>query len=142
MTQMNIEILCWNVRGLNRRARRDTVREMISGTLCHIACLQETKLADIDQFTAAYLGGNRLDNYSYKPAGGIIGTRGGILLLWNANYVKLSNVILGKHHITATVTMQESLNTFVLTVVYGPTSASRKAEFLAELQSTKPQNNS
>lgn len=105
------------LRGLNSRARRDTVLETISATLCHIACLQETKLADINHFTAAYLGGHRLDNYSYKPARGISGTREGILLLWNANHVKLTNVVTGQHHITATVTLQQTLNTFVLSAV-------------------------
>jgi exonuclease III len=70
-------IPCWNVRGLNLQARRDAVREMISSTSCHLACLQETKLAMIDTYTAAALGGQKLNNFSFKPAEGISGTRGG-----------------------------------------------------------------
>lgn len=131
---MNLEIICWNVRGLNQRARRDTVRETISSTLCHIACLQETKLCNIDYFTASYLGGSRLDSHSYKPAGGPNGTRGGILLLWNSSHVALTNIVIGTFHITATVAMQETENTFTLTVVYGPTRHSEKPQFLIEIQ--------
>lgn len=77
MTELNIDILCWNVRGLNLPARRDAVHETIASTFCHIACLQETKLSIIDQFTASYLGGRRLNKFEHKPAGGLSGTRGG-----------------------------------------------------------------
>nr|TKW06294.1 hypothetical protein SEVIR_7G233500v2 [Setaria viridis] len=87
MTSCNLEILCWNVRGPNQRARRDTVRETINGTSCHIACLQETKLNEIDRYTATYLGGYRLDEYVFKPAGGLSSTKGGMMLLWNSNQV-------------------------------------------------------
>lgn len=139
MSQMNLEVLCWNVRGLNWRARRDTVREIIFATLCHIVCLQETKLSKIDQFTIAYLGGHRLDSYTYKPAGGLSGTRGGILLMWNTNHVTLNNVVIGEYHITAKVITQEMTNNFTLSVVYGPTGSNRKAKFLSELQNQKPQ---
>lgn len=139
---MHLEVLCWNVRGLNQRARRDMVRETISTTLCHIACLQETKLSEIDQFMAAYLGGHRLDDYIFKLAGGLSGTRGGILLMWNTNHVKLTNLVIGEFHITAMVIMQETTYNFTLSVVYGPSRASRKANFLTELQSQKPQTGS
>jgi exonuclease III len=103
MTAPKIEILCWNIRGLNRPARRDAVHELLAATLCHVACLQETKLNIIDQFTASYLGGHRLNNFAYKPAGGLSGTRVGILLLWNDNYVELRDIIIQEFHISATV---------------------------------------
>ena len=139
MTTTNLEILCWNVRGLNRRARRDTVRETITTTSCHLACLQETKLHDIDQFMASHLGGHRLNKYAFKPAGGLSGTRGGILLLWNDDYLDISNIFIGEFHVSATVSTTETSSTFVLTVVYGPTLSSRKQAFLHELQQLKPQ---
>ena len=52
--------LILNVRGLNQRARRDTVHQIIAATSCNIACLQETKLFQICQYDASYLGGYRL----------------------------------------------------------------------------------
>lgn len=36
-------ILIWNVRGLNRKSRRDGVRDMVLSTRPDLVCLQETK---------------------------------------------------------------------------------------------------
>ena len=38
-------ILIWNVRGLNSRARRDVVREFVAQESATVACLMETKTA-------------------------------------------------------------------------------------------------
>ena len=91
MLEQNISTLCWNVRGLNCPERRATVHETIAASSCHLVCLQETKLQVIDPFTAAYLGGQRLKNFAYKPADG---TKGGILLLWDESVIYISNVQL------------------------------------------------
>jgi exonuclease III len=37
-------IVIWNVRGLNSRARCDVVRELVTSERPSIMCLQETKL--------------------------------------------------------------------------------------------------
>lgn len=37
------KILFWNIRGLNRKARRDAVRVMVASTSPEVVCLQETK---------------------------------------------------------------------------------------------------
>lgn len=71
-------ILNWNVRGLNCPSRRAAVQETIAATPCNLVCLQETKLAAVDPFLAAFLGGQRLKSFAEKPADG---TKGGILLL-------------------------------------------------------------
>jgi hypothetical protein len=91
MTGVNLEILCWNVRGLNNVARRETVRETIATTTFHLVCLQETKLIFVDQFLVASLGGPKLDMFCFKPASGFSGTRGGILFLWNNDFMELVN---------------------------------------------------
>lgn len=56
MNGPNINIICWNVCGLNTPARRTTVHETLTLTTCHLVCLQETKLSNIDQTLACYLG--------------------------------------------------------------------------------------
>ena len=81
-----VNFISWNVRGLNYPDRRATVHETIAATSCHLACLQETKLAAMDQFTAAFLGGARLKSFAQRPA---VGTRGGILLLWDDEAVQV-----------------------------------------------------
>jgi exonuclease III len=41
------KVLIWNVRGLNHRARRDAVHDMVASTHPDLACLQEMKKAAI-----------------------------------------------------------------------------------------------
>lgn len=64
MNGPNINILCWNVRSLNTLARRTTVHETLTSTTCHLACLQETKLNNIDQTLACYLEGFNLHSFA------------------------------------------------------------------------------
>ncbi|KAJ1269918.1 hypothetical protein BS78_06G014600 [Paspalum vaginatum] len=108
MADLSLDILCWNVHGLNSLARRSTVQEMISASSCHLACLQESKLSTVDQFLAASLGSARLDSFNFKPAGGICRTRGGILLLWNSSFSDLSDFAMGNYHLSAKVTLREA----------------------------------
>jgi hypothetical protein len=77
------------VRGLNDQDRKDTVHETIAASSCHIVCLQETKLESVSAFDAAYIGGHKLRGFAERPA---IGTRGGILLLWDESVVQMSNI--------------------------------------------------
>jgi exonuclease III len=49
------------------------VHESLKATSCHIACLQETKLSQINAPIAAFLGGYHLTSFAFKPAQG---TRG------------------------------------------------------------------
>jgi exonuclease III len=41
---MDVNIAVWNVRGLNQRARRSAVRELVASECVSLLCLQETKL--------------------------------------------------------------------------------------------------
>lgn len=40
-------ILVWNFRGLNKKGRRDVVRDLVATTRPEIVCLQETKIQDM-----------------------------------------------------------------------------------------------
>jgi exonuclease III len=139
MLEQLINIMGWNVRGLNDQDRKDMVHATIADSSCHIVCLQETKLHTISSFDAAYIGGYRLKSFAARPA---IGTRGGILLLWDDRVVELSNVVPSEFFLSANVHVVNSSGEgdFKITAVYGPTASSRKDDFFAELISHKPLN--
>lgn len=120
MLDQNLSILCWNVRGLNCPDRRATIHETITATPCHIVCLQETKLENVDPFIASLLGGYRLKSFAQRPS---IGTRGGILLLWNENFVNVQDVNIGAFFLSAKVSVSSSGESFKLTT----TTARREA---------------
>jgi exonuclease III len=77
--------------------------------------------------------------FCFKPAVGFIGTHGGILILWNNDFMELVNCTQGEYHISAHVHMKESNTAFLLTMVYGPARNGNKVAFLRELQDLKPQ---
>jgi hypothetical protein len=69
----NIDIVSWNVRGLNITARCLAVHQTIADNPGQIACLQETKLSSINSALASFLSAYRLTSFAFKPASG---TRG------------------------------------------------------------------
>ena len=70
--------MVWNVRGLNARARRNVVRELVSQEHVSLISLQETKLDGCDDRIILDMLGSSFD-YFFLPA---YNTCGGILLAW------------------------------------------------------------
>ncbi|KAJ1268314.1 hypothetical protein BS78_07G125300 [Paspalum vaginatum] len=125
-------ILNWNVRGLNEGARRDAVQDLVRDTGCTIACLQETKLAVVDQpVIARTLGAKFINHYAALPASQ---TRGGILLAVSEDHFTLSNVYTSNNTITALITTKADGTEWWISVVYGPQSDADKLLFLQELR--------
>jgi exonuclease III len=124
-----LEILCWNVRGLNDPRKRDAVREFLGTVQAKLVCFQETKMDVIDRFTLMQCLGPAFDGYSVLPA---VGTRGGILLAWDSSVVQLKNISLDSYSINAEVHGHGG-RAWWITVVYGPQSSAEKIQFLAEL---------
>jgi exonuclease III len=76
------KVLIWNVRGLNRKARRDAVRDMVASTRPDLVCLQETKEeAILCRMVMSMLGAD-FDEFIVLP---VDGTCGGILLAWKGS---------------------------------------------------------
>jgi exonuclease III len=139
MSNHNVDIISWNVRGLNSPHRCLAVHETLADNPCQIACLQETKLQLIDPGLASFLVTSRLNNFAYKPA---VGTKGGILLLWSDATLELADICIGRYSITANVTLCHTMTTFKLTVVYGPSRRPEKEDFLRHLRHLKPDDDS
>lgn len=136
MHSNDLTILTWNVRGLNDAAHRELVREVITCSKPNIVCLQETKISTFNRSLAYETLGQCLDSFLEL---GAQGTRGGILLAWNSDTISVSNATHKTFSITATFSSVTSSSQFMLTTCYGPTDDGRKEDFLAELQSIKPQ---
>jgi exonuclease III len=82
------KILIWNVRGLNRKSRCDSVRSVISSTRPDIVCLQETKKETISWRMVMTTLGIDFDNFLVLPA---VGTRSGILMAWKGSVCRVLN---------------------------------------------------
>jgi hypothetical protein len=79
--------------------------------------------------------GRSIDGYEFLPA---VGTRGGILLTENSDYIEASNVQCRNYSLTMEIKIRMNNSAFQLTIVYGPTDDSEKEAFLAQLPSSKP----
>ena len=76
--------LIWNVRGLNDRVKRNSVKSLVVDIRPSIICLQETKLCSISDFDILSILGSGFSNFVYSPA---IGTRGGVLISWRIEFL-------------------------------------------------------
>lgn len=133
--EQNLNILSWNVGGLNCPDRRAATHETIAATPCHLVCLRETKLELVDPSIATSLGRYRLKSFSQRSA---LGTRWGILLLWDENFVTVHDVSFGAVFLSAKVTITSSSTSFKLTTFYGPARSNLKNTFFQELINEKP----
>ncbi|CAN6282117.1 unnamed protein product [Urochloa humidicola] len=130
----NINILSWNVRGLNARARRDDTRLVVDECRAALVCLQETKLAVVDNHIILEMLGTRFLDYAFLPA---LETRGGILIAARCDAVSLADVHLGCFSITVRVQGADGTLPWWLSVVYGPQSAGEKELFMEELHAIR-----
>jgi exonuclease III len=47
---INIELLNWNIRGMNDPAKRSAIREFVASLRVNLVCFQETRMDVIDVF--------------------------------------------------------------------------------------------
>ena len=106
MDLANIIFLCWNVRGLNDKARRDSIRELVALYKATVVCFQETKIETFSPFLVAQCLGPSYDGFAYLPA---VGTKGGILLAWDTSKIRADRVEIGKF----TVSVQFKYDAFI-----------------------------
>lgn len=131
----NTAILCWNVRGLNSRDRRDNVRTLVDSIRAMVVCLVETKLQTVNQWLVFSMLGMSFVDYAFVPAAN---TRGGVLVAARSPEVQLSEPHVGCFSVTVAV-KTDSADRWWLTVVYGPQFESEKALFLEELAAIRDQ---
>ena len=131
MTTKDCNILCWNVRGLNDRVKRASVRSQIITTGATIVFLQETK---ISVWTRGLLvdtvGGDLATNVAFLPSAGVCGE---ILIAASERYFTLTQTFLTTNTVSATITMLAENKSWTITGVYRPQSDENKILFLREL---------
>ena len=139
MSQLNCQVLNWNVRGLNDGARQDLVSELVRTTGATIVCLQETKMQAMERNVVRRTVGAKFENsYSVLLAEQ---TRGGIFLAVNEDFFDLSDIALTANTITAQINMRADGKRWQITVVYGPQGEDAKLQFLQELKNIPPPEN-
>lgn len=83
MNNRSINILVWNVRGINSQGKWDTIRNKIDEGAASVVCLQETKRDSFDSFYVSKFFPRQFNNFVCSPS---IGASGGLIPAWNAIY--------------------------------------------------------
>lgn len=130
---INPQVLCWNVRGLNCPAKRAAVREFVQTTKMNLVCLQETKLDVVDQFVVLQCLGPSFDGFDCLPASE---TRGGILLAWDRSVMDMDALVHDTNSLSGMVHSKDGTNWWI-TVVYRPQGDELINAFLEELRARR-----
>lgn len=131
MAQKNCNVLCWNVRGLNDRVKRASVRNLIASSGATIVCFQETKIETWSpSLLCETLGPGMMNNYVYLPASG---TAGGVLIAAAERFFMVTPLHSSDHTVSAKITTLQDNATWSITGVYGPQSDQDKIAFMQEL---------
>lgn len=128
---MSEHVLIWNVCGLNNRARRCIVRDILIQQHASILCLQETKVKNFSVNMLNELMGTDF-NYCCLPASS---ASGGILVAWRRDL--WTGTCISARRFSVSVPLQSlrasTRQPWWLTLVYGPSTRDNKPAFLSEL---------
>ena len=79
------------MRGINDRDKRALLKKFLRDWNCHLICIQETKLEEVELADIRSIWGNQAVGFAVLKA---IGAAGGILVLWNKNFFPFDFLIL------------------------------------------------
>ena len=117
---MNLNIISWNVRGLNDGAKRTRVRILLHLWKADVVCLQETKLKAVTQglvrnlWRCKYVDWISLDS---------IEASGGIFLMWDKRIIERLEEAVGYYSISCKFREVSLGFVWAFSGVYGPTRA-------------------
>lgn len=122
---MIVNILSWNVRGLNRIRKRRVIKSLLLEWKTDIVCLQESKIQG--DIIVRELWGHRWVKYTQLEVSGI---RGGIIVMWDGRVWEGEVVCIGAHTITCKFSGKTQEYTWHLSVVYAPNDRKKREESL------------
>nr|XP_009596491.1 uncharacterized protein LOC104092571 [Nicotiana tomentosiformis]XP_016432332.1 PREDICTED: uncharacterized protein LOC107758988 [Nicotiana tabacum] len=131
---MNVKIISWNVRGLNRRNKRRVIRSLILNWKADVFCFQESKIEGDIEGIIKEIWGVRGIKYGQLEASG---TKGGILMLWDSKVWKGEVVTTGAHSLTCKFESHSQDFNWHMTRVYAPNCIRERREVWWEIGGTR-----
>ncbi|XP_049345444.1 uncharacterized protein LOC125809948 [Solanum verrucosum] len=131
---MKVNILSWNVRGINKISARNLVKSSLLKWRADVYCLQETKIRKDVEGIAKQLWSSRWMKCGYAEADG---SSGGILIMWDSRVWTGSCVEEGKYSITYKFEAVHDGFCWFLTGVYAPHTRAEKLECWEEIAAVR-----
>ena len=93
---MSLQLLSWNVRGLNNPQKREVCKNLPKEWKCDVVCYQETKLSSLNSSVVRSLWGSPFLDWIALDA---INTVGGVLLVWDKRVYEIVECVIGQFSI-------------------------------------------
>lgn len=121
------------MRGLNSKARQDSVHTLVDSAKVDVVCLQETKMAGISRGIILSMLGADFSHYAELPSAG---ASGGILIAWKHSLGPAATTRIDNHCLSVQFSPTNG-QTWWFTGVYGPPGDDDKLVFLQELRDVR-----
>jgi exonuclease III len=92
---------------------------------CDIICLQETKRQTFDMDYIKIICPRKFNKFEYLPS---VGASGGIITIWNGSIFDGEISFSNEFYLSIKFTCKISLDSWILTNIYGPCQAERKSK--------------
>lgn len=110
-------VLCWNVRGINRAEKWPLISNKIVESNCEIFCFQETKKESFDLAFIKNFAPKRFDSFIFSPS---VGASGGLLVVWNGSIFHGTPIEVKSFAIIVCFFSRMDMSAWYLSTVYGP----------------------
>ncbi|GMJ12619.1 hypothetical protein HRI_004931100 [Hibiscus trionum] len=127
---MEWSIITWNIRGLGRAEKIRAVRTLFVRKKLKLLFIQETKVVDFSFSMFRRLGINQNFEKVFTPS---IGSAGGLLSVWDSDFLKVSQVFTYPRFIAVLGTVKGSQHICGFLNVYGPAVEADREGFFTEL---------
>jgi exonuclease III len=114
---MKLNILSWNVRGINELDKRLRIKGLIREWKVDLVCLMETKMEVITSEVVRSLWGCHHVDWCYMGASG---ASGGILIMWDRRVVEKVDECMGRHILAVSLRNVDDKFLWTFGGVYGP----------------------
>jgi exonuclease III len=118
-----MKLVSWNVRGLGGFEKRREVSRLVREKQPFILCIQETKLAVLDDYVCKAMWGDVNVDFSFQPS---VGASGGLAIIWDTNEVEVWSSMSLDHVLVVDGKFVKSGEHFVLFNVYAPCDVNRQ----------------
>ena len=127
---MTLQLLSWNVRGVNNPQKREVCKNLLKDWKCDIVCLQETKVSSTDSVFVRSLWGSPFIDWAVLDA---VQSSRGVLLIWDKRVYEQLDIFFGQFSVN--VLLRGVVDDFVwaCTGVYGPNEDGQRAALWEEL---------
>ena len=126
MSTIKLELVCWNVRGLNNPAKKKALREFADSVHPAIFCIQETKREAFDLAFIKTFYPKRFDKFVFAPS---LGASGGIITIWNSSVFVGTPWYVDSFVVGVSFVATQSSDCWKLVNVYGPCTGEDRAAF-------------